>query len=228
MFDVLRQSLVAIGVWTLATPILAQAQDTRCRIDSTAPWAMVNRTWSNETGRTWSNDSVRRVLLSLVKEDQEIRRDYASRVQDTTYLRTLIETDRRLSASVKEILDRFGLPTRSMVGSAGSTAAFRVVQHSESLQVRVLTLARQVPQNEVPPESMATLEDRVLVRQGRPQRFATQFSVGSDGMARFAPNEDSAGLAARRAAAGLMPMDVYVCLIEESGLRVDRSSLPPS
>ena len=208
-----------------ATPVVAQ--QTRCAIDSSAPWALVTRNWSRETGATWSNDSLRRMLLSLEREDQEPRRDFGSRVNDSAYVRRLTELDQQTSAAVKGILDRFGLPTRSLVGAAGVSALFLVVQHSATLQQRVLDLAKRAPAGEVPPTALAMLEDRVLSKSGKPQVYGSHFNIGSDGMLRFAPVTDPKGLAARRERAGLPPLDVYVCLMEESGMRVDRSTLPP-
>ena len=205
----------------------AGAQDTKCRIDSTAPWALVSRRWSNEAGTTWSNESLRRVLLALEQRDQEPRRDFAKRVGDTTYMRLLMKLDQETSAEVKEILDRFGLPTRSMVGPVGTTSVFLVVQHSATLQQRVLDLAKRAPEGEVPPSSFAMLEDRVLNNLGKLQVYGTQFSITAEGVAKFAPIVDPRALAARRARAGLPPLDVYLCFLEESGLRVDRSTLPP-
>jgi hypothetical protein len=205
----------------------ADAQTT-CAIDSTAPWAVKNRSWSEEGAPGWSHDSLRRVLLDLVRDDQDVRRGYASQHADTTYQRRLLETDRRLSASVQVILDRFGLPTRSLVGAAGASALFLVVQHSETLQQRVLALAKEAPTGEVPPSFLAMLEDRVLVKEGKAQRYASQFTVGPDGSVQFAPVDDPSGLARRRTDAGLPPLDLYICLIEESGLKVDRRTLPPS
>src|SRR5262245_18053568 len=94
----------------LFVPQIGNGQATKCAIGSTAPWSLVNRSWSRDSGRTWSNDSVRRVLLRLVSTDQDARRDFAARSTDSTYVRQLIELDRQLSSSVKVLLDRFGLP----------------------------------------------------------------------------------------------------------------------
>jgi hypothetical protein len=206
----------------------ANEQNRSCPpLDSLAPWAVVSRTWSIETGLRWSNDSLRQVLLGLAEQDQAARKDFGARVMDSSYARELGDLDRDLAARLSAILDRFGLPTRSMVGAAGSDAAFLVVQHNESLQKRVLALAHQAPAGEVSPQALAMLEDRVLVHEGRPQRFGTQFTIQADGRMRFAETEETAGLAARRTAAGLPPLSQYTCLMEESGMVIDRSSLPP-
>jgi hypothetical protein len=203
------------------------AQSSRCDIDSLAPWAVISRNWSREAGLNWSNDSLRTVLLALERQDQEDRRDFGARVQDTMYVRRLIQLDQQTSAVAKEILDRFGLPTKSMVGPKGSSAFFLVIQHSATLQERVLELAKRAPPGEVPPSSFAMLEDRVLTNSGKPQVYGSQFTMGPDGRWRFAPVTDPAGMAVRREKAGLPPLDLYLCLFEESGARVDRSTLPP-
>jgi hypothetical protein len=125
------------------------------------------------------------------------------------------------------ILERFGLPTRSMVGPAGSDAAMLIVQHNWPLQEHVLALAQAAPPGQISPEKLGMLEDRVLVHQGKPQRFGTQFTLSSDGVFRLAPVSDTARLDARRSAAGMPPLRQYVCLLEDAGMRVDRGSLPP-
>ena len=219
--------------WECATLLLslctaaANAQSAQCAIDSLAPWAVVSRAWSRESGQTWSNDSLRRVLLELEQKDQADRSNFGARVMDSSYARRLIELDRQTSEVVKDILDRFGLPTRSMVGAAGTSAVFLVVQHSATLQERVLEMAKRAPAGEVPPTALAMLEDRVLANAQKAQVYGTHFTLGADGQFRLAPVGDVAGMPRRREQAGIPPLDLYVCLLEEGGTRVDRRSLPP-
>lgn len=216
--------LTACGIIPGARPV---SQIPICPpLDSTAAWARANRAWSQEAGQSWSNDSLRRVLLGLRDQDQSARKDFGSRFHDSVYARQLTSLDSVLATRMTEILDRFGLPTRSMVGAAGSDAAMLIVQHNWSSQERVLALAEALPPGQLSPQALAMLQDRVRVHQGKPQRFGTQFSAGADGIFRFAATSDLAGLAARRAQAGLPPLNQYVCLLEEAGMRVDRSSLP--
>jgi len=216
----------AFGVLLLAR-LLAQASP--CPpIDTTAAWAQTNRAWSNESGVRWSNDSLRRVLLELVERDQAAREGFGARVTDTNYVRQLLSLDSSLAASMTGILDRHGLPTRSMVGPRGSDAAMLIVQHNWPLQERVLAMATSAPRGQISPEKLGMLEDRVLVHQGKPQRFGSQFRAGPDGVFQFDPIADTTNLDARRAAVGMPPMRQYVCLMEEAGMRVDRTSLPPA
>lgn len=218
--------LLLLGLLAPFRPAAGQASP--CSpLDTTAAWARVSRSWSSEKGLHWSNDSLRRVLVALGERDQAPRAEFGARVGDSLYARQLMSLDSTLAAEMNVILDRLGLPTRSMVGPAGSDAAMLIAQHSWSLQERVLALAKAMAPGQISPERLGMLEDRILVHQGRPQRFGTQFSLGPDGVFRFAPVSEPASLDARRSAAGMPPLIQYVCLLEEAGMRVDRESLPP-
>ena len=197
-------------------------------LDSTAAWARVNHAWSVETGVRWSNDSLRHVLLHLAEQDQALRADFGARINDSLYVRQLMRQDSSLAATMRVILDRFGLPTRDLVGPAGSDAAMLIVQHNWPLQEEVLARAKALPPDQVSPERLGMLEDRVLVHRGRAQRLGTQFTVGANGVFRLEPILDTVGLDARRAHVGMPPMRQYVCLLAEEGMRIDRASLPPA
>jgi hypothetical protein len=216
-------------LWALLglAPSAGVAQKPSCSpLDSTAAWARVNRAWSSEAGLTWTNDSLRRVLVALADRDQSARVSFGAHATDTAYGRRLIALDSTLADSMRHILDRFGLPTRAMVGAQGSDAAMLIVQHNADLQAPVLAMARAAPAGQVSPQALAMLEDRLLVHDGKPQRYGTQFTLAPDGQFRFAPTAAIEGLETRRAQAGLPPFAQYVCLLEESGIRVDRGSLP--
>ena len=216
------------GIVLAVVPSALAAQSHTCApLDTTAAWAQVNRAWSTERPAGWSNDSLRRVLLALADTDQAARKDFGARATDTTYGRQLMALDSTLARRMSAILDRFGLPTRAMVGAAGADAAMLIVQHNWSLQERVLALTDSLPPGQLSPQAVAMLEDRVRVHEGHTQRFGTQFTLGPDKRFHFAPAEDVAHLDARRAAAGMPPMRQYVCLLESTGMQVDRGSLPP-
>jgi len=219
------------SAWTLVALAMTSAgaahAATPCPpLDSTATWARVNRAWSVESPGGWTSDSLRRVLLDLAERDQAARQDFGARITDSTYVRALMAHDESLATTARAVLDRFGLPGRRLVGAAGSDAFMLVVQHNWSLQERVLALAHKAPPGEISPERLAMLEDRIRVHQKRKQRFGTQFDLGHDGRFHFSPNEDLPGLASRRERAGLPPLDLYVCMMEEAGMQIDHASLP--
>jgi hypothetical protein len=220
--------LCGIVLITIATSCKsAPVQQAKCpEIDMTAEWVRVNRAWSDERGLQWSNDSLRTVLLTLRDRDQAARADFGARAGDSTYARQLMRLDSAITAEMDVILEKSGLPTRSLVGAQGADAAMLIVQHSATLQKRVLALAKALPAGEVSAEKLAMLEDRILMHQGKPQIFGSQFNLAPGGSFQFAPVVDAANLDARRSAAGMMPMRAYVCMMEEAGMRIDRASLP--
>lgn len=206
----------------------AQAQRALCpAIDTTATWVRVLADWKREdVHRGWSNDSLRRVVIAIAAADQEARRDFGRRLSESEYVDSLQRVDSTHAAVIQAIIDRFGLPTRSMVGARGADAVMLVIQHHIPLQARVLDLARAAQPGDVSPERLAMLEDRVLVHQGKAQRFGTQTTLVDARTLRFAPVADVGTLDTRRARAGLPPIVEYVCWLERDGLRVDRASIP--
>lgn len=194
--------------------------------DSNAAWVRVNREWQAPSRQRWTNDSLRRVLIALRDEDQKLRADFGAHATDTVYIKRLVAADSALAVVVKGVLDRFGLPTKAMVGADGADAAMLVVQHNWPLQERVLAMVDKLPAGQISPQAHAMLEDRVRVHQGKPQRFGTHFNLGKDGLFEFAPATDIEALDERRARMGIMPLREYICFLEEAGMKVNRNSLP--
>jgi hypothetical protein len=164
--------------------------------------------------------------LRLRDEDQADRQQFGVRVSDSSYIRTLIARDSVRALTISRMLDQHGLPSRSLVGAAGVDAVMLMVQHHSSLQPRVLALAQRLPPGEISPFALAMLEDRLNANAGKPQRYGTHFNLGSDTLFHLAPTVDLPVLEVRRASVGLPPLDMYVCLMEESGMRINRRSLP--
>ena len=58
--------------------------------------------------------------------------------------------------------------------------------------------------------------DRVLIAQGKPQRYGSQFTAAGDGTMELRPTEDMDGLDARRQAMGLQPLAQYKAVLSEA------------
>ena len=58
----------------------------------------------------------------------------------------------------------------------------------------------------------ALLTDRVLLRQGKSQRYGSQFQMGKNGL-EPSPIEDETNVDARRAQMGMMPLADYLCMV---------------
>lgn len=116
-------------------------------------------------------------------------------------------------ARLKEIVDTHDWPGRELVGEAASNAAFELVQQADSdtsfqwrMRWRLSAAARR---NEAPALHAAMLTDRLLITEGLPQTYGTQYAVRVDGgghLTHLLPEvEDIDRLDERRAEAGLGP-----------------------
>jgi hypothetical protein len=115
-------------------------------------------------------------------------------------------------ARLEKIVEEHGWPGRSRVGRQGASAAFLVVQHAPlEVQERYLPLLEAaVAAREAQPSQLALLTDRILTRNGKPQRYGSQLHRSPEtGKVEFLPIEDPANVNARRAAVGLEPIEEY-------------------
>ncbi|AWH19495.1 hypothetical protein C1922_00895 [Stenotrophomonas sp. ZAC14D2_NAIMI4_7] len=121
---------------------------------------------------------------------------------------------------LKSVIAEKGWPTRSKVGRDGAKAAWLLVQHADqdpAFQADVLPLIEQAAMaGEADRADVALLTDRVLVAQGKPQRYGSQFVRGEDGAMRLRPTEDMPGLDARRSAMGLPTLAEYKAILADS------------
>ncbi|TPG63089.1 hypothetical protein EAH73_17495 [Hymenobacter nivis] len=120
--------------------------------------------------------------------------------------------DTRNLAQLVTIIDKYGWPGRSLVGKAGATTAFLVVQHSDAdTQRKYLPLLREAAaKGELEKSALALLEDRVLMGQGKPQIYGSQLTANMDTKKyQFYAIEDEAHVDERRAAMGLEPLADY-------------------
>jgi hypothetical protein len=114
------------------------------------------------------------------------------------------------------VVEKRGWPTNTLVGKDGANAAWLLVQHADrdpKFQRRCLDLMAKLPAGEVSQSNLAYLTDRVLLAEGKKQRYGTQVTV-VDGNWAPRPLEDEANVDKRRAAAGLSPLAEYLKLIE--------------
>ena len=163
------------------------------------------------------DSSLRSELVRLGREDQASRDKFgaAAAHNDTAYVRQLMATDSARTKRLREIVQAYGWPGRSLVGQDGATAAWLILQHSPSTEFQealLPTLSAAADQGEMAKADIAMLTDRVLVHTGHPQRYGSQFSVQNG---RLIPDsiEDLPGLEARRTAVGLPSMAEYVRML---------------
>ena len=113
---------------------------------------------------------------------------------------------------IKNIINDYGWLGPEEVGKKGAQAIFLVIQHADSsTQVTYLPILRQaVKERKARPQDLAMLEDRVLMKQGKPQIYGSQVVINQiTGKYEFYPIEDEANVDKRRKSIGLEPLEAY-------------------
>jgi hypothetical protein len=183
-----------------------------------------------------SHPELRAELLALYEEDQAARQALldlipggAAGAQDFNIENPTLEhlqvilmvkaVDAKSLPFMRKVLDEHGFPSFAMVGEDGAEAAWILIQHADSdpaFQQRALAMMEPlVAAAQADASDYAHLTDRVLLAQGKPQRYATQFATDERGVLRPRATEDHATLAQRREAMGLLPMAQHVAALAE-------------
>jgi hypothetical protein len=163
--------------------------------------------------------ALRRELLFMMERDQEARTAAmaSSLSTDNPTFAAVTAIDAENLSRLKHIIIQDGFLSRSMVGDDGVNAAWLLVQHADSdstFQARILKiLAARVRRHEFDSVELAMLTDRVLVHQGKPQRYGTQFGDDGSGL-KPGTMEDPAHVDERRLSVGLGPLAEYACVIQ--------------
>ena len=178
------------------------------------------------------NEELRRELLQMLKEDQAVRAPFMEgRMPTEAEARTMRERDEADTKRLAEILDRDGFPGVKLVGLNATRAFVTMLLHSPSpeLQKRALPhVERATRRREIPPDDFAMLADDVLMAEGKPQLYGTNFQFVNGKLALGATG-DPARLDERRRRLGLAPIAEYAKqLAELYKMPLDESSLPPA
>ncbi len=133
-------------------------------------------------------------------------------VQDEIILTKRRKQDQENLQRVEKIIAKYGYPGVSLVGKKYSRAVFLVIQHSNiPTMVKYLPLLKDLAQKgELPIKTVALMEDRVLLGEGKKQIYGSQIMTDYNGKTFVRPIEDPDNVDARRSAIGLNPMAEYV------------------
>jgi hypothetical protein len=184
-------------------------------MDELASRQMTRATQERPTVPT--EDALRRQILAMEKEDQAARNPRAI-TADSEQARAAIRvvSDRHLPI-LKTIAATHGFPTIGQIGRDGVDAFWLLIQHADgdaSFQAAMLDAIRpRIAAGEIDLSKVALLTDRVLMAQGKPQRFGTQTRAVNGKHVAYA-SEDEKNLIARRDAMGLMPLGDYLCMLD--------------
>jgi hypothetical protein len=145
-------------------------------------------------------------LLAMAKVDQDMRNAAIHSNEPWDY--TL---DKKHTRALKRIIKQYGWPTIPMVGVEASMDAWLIAQHADhdrTFQKECLKLLKRLPAEDISLHNIAYLEDRLLVAEGKPQLYGTQFDSIGPGMKPL-PIKDEAYVDERRKKMGLGTLEEY-------------------
>lgn len=160
-------------------------------------------------------------LLAIYEDDQSIRRQYISAQQEFGRQSEQVDSlgsimmykDSINLIKVTEILDQYGWVGAQKVGGQANQTLFLVIQHADlKTQQQYLPMMREaVKTGNATGSSLALLEDRVALGEGRRQIYGSQIGYDSDTQKNYVlPLEDPDNVDKRRADVGLGLLAEYV------------------
>jgi hypothetical protein len=164
------------------------------------------------------NSALRDELLRLDAHDQTVRGELAADGSLFKGYHPRMEAVHRANAArLREIILQVGWPGEKVVGKDGAQAAWRIAQHAigEPAFMRACRklLDEASQRGEAPRWQFATMDDRIRVFEGLPQRYGTQLRDTVNGLAPY-PLEDVKQVERWRQDVGLPPLGELL-----SGLR---------
>lgn len=164
--------------------------------------------------------AVRTELLTIVESDQKYRVAYnelarthpVPNAEMRTLIRNMQEADAANLPKLEALLAQHGWLGPDDVGPDASGAFFLVIQHSNlTTQKKYLPVMREaVKAGKARGSSLALLEDRIELHEGRPQIYGSQLRTDGGGAFYVQAMIDPDHVDERRAAVGLPPMAEYL------------------
>ena len=176
---------------------------------------------NKENAESHLNKALISELDSIYNEDQQYRlqiddtlKKYGWQSAEMKSLWNIIyEKDSINLIKVKFILNKYGWLGSDIVGEQGNTTLFLVIQHADlATQENYLPIMRIAVKNgKAKASSLALLEDRVALREGKKQIYGSQIVRDEATQKSYvSPLEDPENVDKRRAEVGLEPLAEYV------------------
>lgn len=160
-------------------------------------------------------------LLSILDDDQQIRAEFMAAVENSGFKTPLADSLGRVMQhkdsinliKISKILDEKGWVGKDKIGAQANQAFFLVIQHADlKWQQKYLPMMREaVKKGNAEAGSLALLEDRVALREGKKQIYGSQIYQNLKNQTYYvAPLEDPDNVDKRRDQVGLGPLAEYV------------------
>lgn len=114
---------------------------------------------------------------------------------------------------VTDLLDKYGWPTKEMIGEQGNWTICNVIQHSDNeIRIKYLPMMRQaVQEKKLEPRFLVRAEDRITTERGDPQIYGGQMKYYPETKSfNVWPVYDPVNIDKRRAEIGLEPIDEFL------------------
>lgn len=160
-------------------------------------------------------------LLTILEEDQkgrmqinEVKKNFGFESKEMKELWLSINFKDSINLiKVLKILDEKGWVGKNKVGARANSALFLVIQHSDlKIQQKYLPMMKEAVKNgSANSNSLALLEDRIALREGRKQIYGSQIGTNQITQTQYVlPLDDPDNVDKRRAAVGLENLAEYV------------------
>jgi hypothetical protein len=160
------------------------------------------------------------VLDTVRKDDQQYRQqlrsveaEYGRNSKEMkAHWKTIQEKDSINLIKVRNILDTQGWLGTDVIGRDGNSTLFLVIQHADfKTQRKYLPMMRKAVKNQnANASSLAMLEDRVALRQGKRQLYGSQIGRDTTGAYYVLPLVKPHQINKRRAKMGLGSLEKYI------------------
>ena len=170
------------------------------------------------------------LLCDIGRKDQEVCAEWAkvatgnvTQEEAIEYALKMEETDITNLVSVSRILDTYGWP--SGLSDAANKAIFLVIDHSDlKIMNKYIGLFRvAVEKGYLSMNNFVTMEDRMLMNSGKPQKYGTQaYSLVEEGktVIYIWPVEDPDKLDSLRKSVGLIPIEDYLEIVKQQNVEI--------
>jgi len=186
---------------TIACSNKNKAQQINTSVQATENFiAALDTIWSTEQRPITLRDSLMRIYGAEskdVKEQQEI------------YEKNHVINEKK----VTDILDKYGWPTKEMIGEHGNWTICNVIQHSDNeIRIKYLPIMRQaVKDKKLETRFLVRAEDRIATERGDPQIYGGQMKYYPETKSfNIWPVYDPINLDKRRAEIGLDPIAEFL------------------
>ena len=159
--------------------------------------------------QTPTNPTLRDRISTLLKEDQAVREKGAFDLEQ------MAAVDRKTAGPLRAIFDRHGVPSYDLVGVKAAKDFVVMVQHqpAEFRRVVLPKLKENVSAGQADPASYTLVYDRTQRDQQKNQLYGQNFECTASKTLEAGPMDDPGNVDLRRAAMGLIRLQLYARLV---------------